>query len=73
MAIKMRILHASGKKKIVNIANAIKETTESYDVPVVGLALDPSCQIKADGTLVSGKRKRNKGSFGNTTVPSGIA
>ena len=25
MAIKMRILHASGKKKIVNIANAIKE------------------------------------------------
>ena len=28
MAIKMRILHASGKKKIVNIANAIKEKYE---------------------------------------------
>ena len=35
---------------VANIANAIKETTESYDVPVVGLALDPACQIKADGT-----------------------
>ena len=29
MAIKMRILHASGKKKIANIANAIKE---KYDL-----------------------------------------
>lgn len=35
---------------VANIANAIKETTESYDVPVVGLALDPACQTKADGT-----------------------
>ena len=35
---------------VANIANAIKETSESYDVPVVGLALDPACQIKADGT-----------------------
>ena len=35
---------------VANIANAIKETSEDYDVPVVGLALDPICQIKEDGT-----------------------
>lgn len=35
---------------VANIANAIKETSEDYDVPIVGLALDPSCQVKADGT-----------------------
>ena len=35
---------------VANIANAIKDTAEGYDVPIVGLALDPSCQIKADGT-----------------------
>ena len=33
---------------VANIANAIKETSEGYDVPVVGLAMDPSCQLKAD-------------------------
>ena len=38
---------------VANIANAIKETSEDYDVPVVGLAMDPSCQLKADGTLQS--------------------
>lgn len=35
---------------VANIALAIKETTEQYDVPVMGLALDPSAQLKADGT-----------------------
>ena len=35
---------------VANIANAIKETSEDYDVPIVGLALDPSCQLKEDGT-----------------------
>lgn len=35
---------------VANIANAIKETSESYDVPIVGLAMDPACQLKADGT-----------------------
>lgn len=35
---------------VANIANAIKETSEGYDVPVVGLAMDPACQLKADGT-----------------------
>lgn len=35
---------------IANIANAIKETAEGYDVPIVGLAMDPACQLKADGT-----------------------
>lgn len=35
---------------VANIANAIKETSESYDVPIIGLALDPSCQLKEDGT-----------------------
>lgn len=35
---------------VANIANAIKETSESYDVPVVGLAMDPACQLKDDGT-----------------------
>ena len=32
-----------------NIANAIKETSEGYDVPVVGLAMDPACQTKSEG------------------------
>lgn len=31
---------------VANIANAIKETTEGYNVPVVGLAMDPTCQVK---------------------------
>lgn len=35
---------------VANIANAIKETSESYNVPIVGLAMDPACQLKADGT-----------------------
>lgn len=35
---------------VANIANAIKETSESYDVPIVGLAMDPACQLKDDGT-----------------------
>ncbi len=35
---------------VANIANAIKETAEGYDVPIVGLAMDPSCQVKDDGT-----------------------
>lgn len=35
---------------VANIANAIKEISEDYNVPVVGLALDPACQIKEDGT-----------------------
>ena len=35
---------------IANIANAIKTISEDYDVPVVGLALDPACQVKEDGT-----------------------
>ena len=35
---------------VANIALAIKETTEQYDVPVMGLAMDPSAQLKADGT-----------------------
>ena len=35
---------------VANIANAIKETSESYDVPVMGFALDPTCQLKEDGT-----------------------
>ena len=35
---------------VANIANAIKETAEGYDVPVMGFALDPTCQIKEDGT-----------------------
>ncbi len=35
---------------VANIALAIKETSEQYDVPVMGLALDPSAQLKADGT-----------------------
>ena len=33
----------------VSIANAIKETSEGYDVPVVGLAMDPACQTKSEG------------------------
>lgn len=36
---------------IANIANAIKETAEGYDVPIMGFALDPSCQVKEDGTV----------------------
>lgn len=35
---------------VANIANAIKETSEEYDVPVLGFALDPTCQLKDDGT-----------------------
>lgn len=35
---------------VANIANAIKETSEGYDVPVVGLALDSACHTKSDGT-----------------------
>lgn len=35
---------------VANIANAIKETSENYNVPVVGLAMDPACQIKDDGS-----------------------
>lgn len=35
---------------VANIANAIKETSEDYEVPVLGLAMDPACQTKADGT-----------------------
>lgn len=35
---------------IANIANAIKETSEDYNVPVLGFALDPACQLKEDGT-----------------------
>lgn len=35
---------------VANIANAIKETSEDYDVPIVGLAMDPACQVKDDGT-----------------------
>ena len=35
---------------VANIANAIKEMSEGYDVPVVGLAMDPACQTKDDGT-----------------------
>ena len=36
---------------VANIANAIKETSEDYDVPVVGLAMDPACQQKDDGSV----------------------
>lgn len=35
---------------VANIANAIKTTSEDYDVPVLGFALDPTCQLKEDGT-----------------------
>ena len=35
---------------VANIANAIKETSEGYDVPIAGLAMDPACQLKDDGT-----------------------
>ena len=35
---------------VANIANAIKETSEGYDVPVLGLAMDPACQTRDDGT-----------------------
>lgn len=35
---------------VANIANAIKETSDSYDVPVMGFALDPNCQMREDGT-----------------------
>lgn len=35
---------------VANIANAIKDTSENYDVPVMGLALDSACQVKTDGT-----------------------
>ncbi|MCI9309243.1 MAG: ABC transporter substrate-binding protein, partial [Oscillospiraceae bacterium] len=36
---------------VANIANAIKETSESYDVPVMGFALDPACQMREDGSV----------------------
>ena len=36
---------------VANIAHAIKTTSEDYDVPIVGFALDPTCQIKEDGTV----------------------
>ncbi len=35
---------------VANIANAIKETSEGYDIPIMGFALDPTCQLKTDGT-----------------------
>ncbi len=35
---------------VANIALAIKETSEQYDVPVMGLALDSNAQLKTDGT-----------------------
>lgn len=35
---------------VANIANAIKETSEGYDVPILGFALDPQCQMREDGT-----------------------
>lgn len=35
---------------VANIANAVKDTSEDYDVPIAGLAMDPSCQVKDDGT-----------------------
>lgn len=35
---------------VANIAHAIKETSEDYDVPLLGFALDPAVQIKEDGT-----------------------
>lgn len=35
---------------VANIANAIKDITEDYDVPVMGFALDPKCQLKDDQT-----------------------
>jgi len=36
---------------VANIAHAIKVTSEDYDVPIVGFALDPTCQIKDDGSV----------------------
>jgi branched-chain amino acid transport system substrate-binding protein len=36
---------------VANIAHAVKETSESYDVPIMGFALDPTCQIKEDGSV----------------------
>ncbi len=35
---------------VANIALAIKETSEQYEVPIMGLAMDPSAQLKTDGT-----------------------
>ena len=35
---------------VANIANAIKQTSEDYSVPIMGFALDPKCQTKEDGT-----------------------
>ena len=35
---------------VANIALAIKETSEQYNVPVMGLALDKNAQLKTDGT-----------------------
>ncbi len=36
---------------VANIAHAVKETSESYDAPIMGFALDPACQIKEDGSV----------------------
>jgi branched-chain amino acid transport system substrate-binding protein len=35
---------------VANIAMAIAPISERYSVPVLGFAIDPKCQIKADGT-----------------------
>ena len=35
---------------VANIALAIAPISENYDVPVLGFALDKSCQVKEDGT-----------------------
>ena len=35
---------------VANIALAIKEISEQYDVPVMGLAMDKNAQLKQDGT-----------------------
>jgi branched-chain amino acid transport system substrate-binding protein len=35
---------------VANIAMAIGPISERYDVPILGFAIDPNCQIKPDGT-----------------------
>lgn len=35
---------------VANIALAVKEISEQYDVPVMGLAMDKNAQLKQDGT-----------------------
>lgn len=35
---------------VANIALAIGPVSEEYDVPVLGFAIDPKCQLKEDGT-----------------------